>query len=414
MSKTVKIILTALALLVVFYTTASVVATISQLADAVDRAYLGAGQYVFWILLAAFAGLAMAPVVLYLSLPKPLNPPANTADPLYERYQAQLVNELGRNPLLADFPVAGPDGIPAALEVLGQKADRAALEAASGTFVSTALMQNGRLDGLLVLAAQVRMVWQISLIYHLRPTPRQVLYVYSNVGAAVLVATSVDDVDFAELAAPIVSAAVPSAAGVVPGLGGISRLLVNSLAGGAANAFLTLRVAMLTKHYCAALVRPDVVEARRSASLAALALLGEVTRESGMRVAKAVMQGAGKALGEAASGIATNAMAAGAKVADVVVGAAGSVGSAVGSAASELKATSGKVIDAVGSAADSATDGARVASDAMAAATTSAGKKVSGALEATADGVKQLAARALPRGKTEPGRVAQPSGLTKR
>jgi hypothetical protein len=183
-------------------------------------------------------------------------------------------------------------------------------------FVSTALMQNGRLDGLIVFATQLRLVWRIMSIYNTRVTPGQLTYVYGNVGAAMLVADVVDDVDFAELAAPIVSATAPALAASVPGLGGISRLLVNSVSSGGANAFLTLRVAMLTRAYCAALLQPERAQARRSASLAALALLGTVTSRSGAQVVKAVLRGA----------------------ADATLGAAGSAGQAVRAAGSKVGA----------------------------------------------------------------------------
>lgn len=309
MSKSLQRLLIALALLVLFYAGASVLATISQLANVADRVAMGAGHYVFWSLLAVFAGLAATPVLLYFRLPKPLTPPASLDEPAYGQYQQRLLASLQRNPQLQGQVLRDAHDIPPALERLGKLADEAALKAASGTFVSTALMQNGRLDGLIVLALQVRLVWRVMSLYQLRPSPRQALYIYSNVGAALLVASSIEDVDFAEITTPLLSAAAPSLADHVPGLGGLSRLLGNSLANGAANAFLTLRVAMLTKQYCQALQQPDDPKPlRKSASLAALALLAVVSRDSGTRVVKAVFKGAGGALSDAASATGQNVM----------------------------------------------------------------------------------------------------------
>ena len=235
------------------------------------------------------------------------------------------------------------------MRVLSDKVDKAALNAASATFVSTALMQNGRLDGLLVLAAQFRLVWQITALYHRRPTLRQGLYVYSNVGGAVLIASSIDDIDFAEIASPIVTAAAPALAGGVPGLAGLSHLLVNSLANGAANAFLILRVAMLTKHYCAALVQPERAAVRKSASIAALGLLGVVTRDCGARAVKGILKGAGGLLTGAASATAGGVKAAGVKVAGAAVATAGAVGSAASAASQKVgqtvSKTEGKAVD---------------------------------------------------------------------
>ena len=356
MRKSVKHILTALALLVVFYAAASVVATLVQLADAADRVRMGAGQYVFWSLLAVLAALAASPFVLYFRLPKPLQPPETREEPVYSEYLTQVLAEMRRNPHLAGTTLAAPEDIDTAMRVLSDKVDKAALNAASATFVSTALMQNGRLDALLVLAAQFRLVWQITAIYHMRPTLRQVLYVYSNVGAAVLIASSIDDIDFAEIASPIVTAAAPALAGGVPGLAGLSHLLVNSLANGAANAFLTLRVAMLTKHYCAALVQPERAAVRKSASVAALALLGVVTRDCGARVVKGILKGTGGLLAGAASATAGGVKAAGAKVADAAVATVGAVGSAASAASQKVGQTVSKT---VGKAVDVTAQGAR-------------------------------------------------------
>ncbi|ALT78799.1 hypothetical protein [Paucibacter sp. KCTC 42545] len=328
MSKSIKHLLLALAILLALYAGASVLATLSQLANAADRIYSGAGQYLFWALTALFAGLAATPCLLYLRLPKPLIPPADRSEPAFSIYQADLLVALRRNPLLAGSPLNTPDDLPAALSLLNAKADEEALQAASATFVSTALMQNGRLDGLLVLLNQLRLVYRLMAVYHVRPSPRQALYVYGNVGAAILIASSIEDIDFSELATPMISAAAPGLAANLPGLGGISRLLTNSLANGAANAFLTLRVAMLTKQYCAALVQPELEATRRSASVAALALLGVVTRDCGVRVAKSVFKATGAVFTDAAS-------ATGQGVKDAtqsVLGATAQMGSKVGRA----------------------------------------------------------------------------------
>ena len=72
MSKFLKSALTALAALVLLYAAASIVGTLSLLADAADRVQPGAGAFVFWSLLALFGVLAATPVWLYLRLPKPL------------------------------------------------------------------------------------------------------------------------------------------------------------------------------------------------------------------------------------------------------------------------------------------------------------------------------------------------------
>ena len=136
-------------------------------------------------------------------------------------------------------------------------ADKVVQDTANNVFVGTAVMQNGRLDGLIVLVAQLRMVWQIAKIYYQRPSPRQMLYLYSNVGTTVFLADSIQQINFMELAAPLVASVIPSLKGAIPGLQGIATLMVNSIANGSANAFLTLRVGIVTRQYCETLTIPS-------------------------------------------------------------------------------------------------------------------------------------------------------------
>lgn len=63
-------------------------------------------------------------------------------------------------------------------------------------------------------------------------------------------------------------------------------MLVNSIASGTANAFLTLRVGIVARQYLEALAVPRRQEARRSATIAALGLVGDIAKENGALVAK--------------------------------------------------------------------------------------------------------------------------------
>ncbi|MCY7307421.1 MAG: YcjF family protein [Rhodoferax sp.] len=267
MTKTASRALALLALFLVLYATASVVATVTQLSSAADRLYDGSGQIVFFSLLGIFGFLAAMPAALYFRLPKPLHPPATMEGPEFVEYQAGLLLALRRNPRLAGVPMDSVGDLAGALEALSKIADAEIKKSAGSIFVTTALMQNGKLDGLLMLATQARLVWRVAGIYYRRPSPRQMFYMYSNVGAAVLIATDIDDVDFAGMASPVVASIAPSLAGAVPGLQGIGSLLTNSLADGAANAFLTLRVGLIAKAYCAPMIEPQIGLIRRSASI---------------------------------------------------------------------------------------------------------------------------------------------------
>ena len=286
MNKTIARILIALSLVVVGYFLLSLVSAVSQVADFADRAIPGAAVWIFWGLILIFTGLLLFSLRLFFSLPKPPIPPADDDPAAALAYRESLCKHLRDNPLLSGVELASGDDVPPAMAKLGVEADSLVKRTASTVFVSTAVMQNGRLDGLFVLASQLRLVWRIAVIYRGRPSPRQLLHLYSNVGANVLIADNLQDVDFAEIATPIVAAIFPSIKGGIPGLQGISTLLVNSLANGAANAFLTLRVGLIAKAYCAALTAPVAGAVRKSATVEALTLVADIVKEQGRRIAE--------------------------------------------------------------------------------------------------------------------------------
>jgi hypothetical protein len=291
MRKAIMRILACVALLFAAWIGITLVGSVAQVAAAADRVSAGAGQPVFFALLAVMLVLVLVPIGLFVRLPAPLVAPAASSGPEHDEYLRRLRAQLARNPALAGMPLGTDDQLAAALARLDAEAQVVIRNTASAIFASTAVMQNGRLDALIVFGSQVRMTWRIASIYFQRPTPRQLLFVYGNVGANMLVAENLQDVDFSGIVAPVVVAVFPSLKGAVPGLQGVSTLLVNSMAHGAANAFLTLRVGHIAREYCAPLVRPDRAAVRRSATLAAVGLVGAIAKEQGARVAQAAWNG---------------------------------------------------------------------------------------------------------------------------
>jgi hypothetical protein len=278
--------LAAIGLALIAYFLLSLVSILSQVAGLAERMVPGSAPWVFWGLAAFFGALLLAPFYLYFRLPGPPIPPVGDDPVAMEAFLNRLRDHLRGNPRLLGEDLASNEGIPPALKKLGGEADEVVKRTASTVFVSTAVMQNGRLDALFVLASQLRLVWRIASIYHGRPSPRQMLSLYGNVSANVLIADNLQEIDFAEIATPIVAAIFPSIKGSVPGLQGVSTLLVNSLANGAANAFLTLRVGLVAKSYCAALSMPQAGSVRRSSTAEALTLVGGIVREQGGRIAE--------------------------------------------------------------------------------------------------------------------------------
>ena len=247
--------------------------------------------------LVVLAGAAIfTPMVIVMRLPKALVPPPEADREAVIAYQAQLRHRLSTNRHLGADPIdlSSDDGLKAAIHRLDQRADQLTRQAASTVFVSTAISQNGRLDSMMVLAAQTRLVWQIAQLYQQRPHWRELLNLYGNVAVTALLVSEIEDLDISEQIEPIVASVLGSGVvGAVPGVGAVAvNILTNSLIEGTANAFLTLRIGSVTRQYCGALTQLDKRLVRRSATVAAAALLGAIVRDSAGVVSKAILKAA--------------------------------------------------------------------------------------------------------------------------
>jgi low affinity Fe/Cu permease len=264
------------------------IAMVSQLADAADRLHAGTGQAVFWVLMGLLIATVVVPTVWLLRLPAALRYPQATDIAAIAAYQQRLRAHLARNPHVRGMPLGSEQEVHLALTHLREKAESETRRTAASVLASTALLQNGRLDGLVVLVSQIQLVWRIARIYGLRPSFKQMSYLYGNVSACVLIASGLDEVDFAELSAPIVQSATPAAVGSIPGLGGVGHLLTNSLASGAANAFLTLRVGLIADAYCAPQLAPERQAIKQGATRRAAQLLGVIVKDCGTQITQAI------------------------------------------------------------------------------------------------------------------------------
>ena len=274
----------ALAALVVALCVGSIiVAGLTSLVSLAERIHPVAGQLVFWFACGAIVLLALYGLLSYARMPAALLAPAADS-PEHRNYLDALRARLCSNPLLADKPVETPAELEQALAHLSTEADAVVRNTASTVFLSTALMQNGRLDGLIVLVTQARMIWRIARIYVQRPSPREMLRLYGNVGATAFVASGLESLDISDMLAPL-TASIGLSFGSIPGLSGLSHLLVRCVSTGAANAFLTLRVGEVARRYCeltSAAPSADLI--RRSATAAAVQHLGRIVRENGSLV----------------------------------------------------------------------------------------------------------------------------------
>ncbi|HEV8619384.1 MAG TPA: DUF697 domain-containing protein, partial [Candidatus Udaeobacter sp.] len=219
-----------------------IVAGFTSLVSLAERIHPIAGAIVFWSVCLAAGFFALYCAVAYAKLPAALVPPEEDSGPKYDAYLRALRVRLQANPRTRGKPVATVEEIEYALGDLSAEADSVVRSTASMVFLSTALMQNGRLDGLVVLFTQIQMVGRIARIYVQRPSPRELARLYANVAGTAFVASKLESLDLGEMVAPLAVSVVPALKSGIPGMGGISALLVRCVSNGAANAFLTLRV----------------------------------------------------------------------------------------------------------------------------------------------------------------------------
>jgi hypothetical protein len=289
-------IITVFAVITTVCVVSLIIAGIASLVSLADRIHPIAVAIDFWAVCMTSVLLALYYAVAYTRLPAALGPPEEESGPMYDAYLQTLRARLAANPRTRDLPVVTKDEIEKAIGHLSTQADLVVRRTASTVFLSTALMQNGRLDGLIVLFTQIQMVGRIARIYVQRPSPREFVRLYANVAGTAFVASGMESLDLGEMVAPLAVSVVPALKGGIPGLSGVSALLVKCVSNGAANAFLTLRVGEVARRYCELTSKcpPELI--RKSATAAAVQHLGRIVRENGALVVKKIWASTGRAL----------------------------------------------------------------------------------------------------------------------
>ena len=290
---------------------------VNQTAQAVQLAStvhptLGTGT--LWALVAMYSVILGVPLVLYVRLPRSLTPPSSPDSPDFEPHLKKLGERLATNPSLAGRDLSDRRGVEEALSILGTRADVIVREAATAVFLSTAVSRSGRLDGLLVVAAQSRMVWRIAHLYGQRPSPRELARLYATIAVTVFVATEIDDLDLEDQVEPILSSAMGALGASIPGFQVAGTILANCVLSGSANAFLTLRVGMVAKRYCGATVLPAKSVLRRAATAEAAGHLGKIVSEGTAKLTGAIWRASVNKVGGAVSGASDYAKGAGSKL----------------------------------------------------------------------------------------------------
>src|SRR5207302_2703839 len=119
--------------------------------------------------------------IAYAKLPAALIPPEEEFGPKHEQYLEALRGRLAANPRTRGVALTTPEEIENAIGVLSVEADAVVRRTASTVFLSTALMQNGRLDAPILLFTQIQMVTRLARVYVQQPSPRELIRLYLNV-----------------------------------------------------------------------------------------------------------------------------------------------------------------------------------------------------------------------------------------
>jgi hypothetical protein len=271
--------------------TAQVVVLAGTVSPALGRAVLIA-------LLCVYAGVVLVPAVLFFRLPRALARPADEESPEYAAYLARLGARLARHPELVGHAL--PPGDRAAVDAAIRRLDVRAVElirsTATAVFLTTAVSQNGRLDAVMVLAAQSRLVWRLAHLYDQRPSLPDLVRLYANVATTAFLVSELEDLDISEQMEPVIASALAgSAASLLPGASVVASVVTQSILDGAANAFLTLRIGVLCRRYCGSLTARDLAGLRRYAAVTAAQMLGSVVSASAGVVTRAILRAARRA-----------------------------------------------------------------------------------------------------------------------
>ncbi|NLB22216.1 MAG: DUF697 domain-containing protein [Clostridium sp.] len=251
------------------------------------------GYFLIILVLVLFLGLIVYPIFSILKFKVMPEMPKNSSSPEYQVYIDTLHASVKNNKLLLQEKVSMPGldkeaELREAFTLLDDRSDVLIKKEATEVFLTTAISQNGSLDGLFVLVSLVKLIWKIVHMYEARPSLKRIVSLYSNVAATVLIARSIEDADLIEdQVEPIVSSIIGgSVMTLIPGAVPITTLVVSSITEGSVNALLTLRCGCIAQRYLASLTEPDRRLLRRSASLEATGKLGEIIKENTMVIIK--------------------------------------------------------------------------------------------------------------------------------
>ncbi|SDK34271.1 protein of unknown function [Maridesulfovibrio ferrireducens] len=223
---------------------------ISALAQLCASYFPQSYDYILFGLSGLFLIICISPLVMFIFRPGPLTMPDNPTPAEQEKYIRKLCKRLRSNKHVRKMKLnlSRNEDLDLALNGLDEISTEKMKSVASRIFLSTAISQNGKLDSFIVLGSLTKLVWDVSKIYNQRPSLRDMISVYSNVAVTAFFASAVEDLDIQSQIEAIMSPVLAgSALGMIPGAGGLTSIITASILDGSTNAFLALRVGIITR-----------------------------------------------------------------------------------------------------------------------------------------------------------------------
>ncbi len=230
--------------------------------------------------------------------PKIKEPPAKDSIE-YEEFLEYKLYKLKKNKYLKSIGYAFEgdsvgEQITNAYAELKKEGDKIMKRDANSIFLTTAISQNGVLDGLTVMFSLMKTIYSLTVLYENRPNYARLLYLYVNIATVVLIARSIEDMDLIEeqLEPILTSIFGGTIVSVIPGGVTVSTLIVNSIVEGSVNALLSLRVSCIAQRYLVMLEPMSKKQIRKGASLEAAGNLGYIIKDNAVFVAKSITSAA--------------------------------------------------------------------------------------------------------------------------
>lgn len=202
--------------------------------------------YVFLILCSLITIVfIIKPMLQVLILPSYIPPTKNRNE--IERVLKKRVNRLQKNKYLKNFDFGKYNSLDLAykdaVNILESKVDQVRQEYISKVFYSTALVQNGFMDSIIILSANINLIKEIFTIYNGRATAKDLVHIATKIYTSLAIAGS-EGVEYAtdELFSKFGSDLLKS----IPFIDKI----MGSAADGFVNAMLVARISFITENYC--------------------------------------------------------------------------------------------------------------------------------------------------------------------